>query len=77
MVRTVLVVMLYVDAQDLLQMPTPDDQQPVQALGADRTDPAFRECVRLERPHRRAQHLDAFSGEDAVEAAAELRVAVA
>jgi hypothetical protein len=33
-VRTVLVV-LDVDAQDLHQMLTPDDQQPVRALGAD------------------------------------------
>jgi hypothetical protein len=33
--RTVPVVLLDVDPQDLLQMAAPDDQQPVQALGPD------------------------------------------
>ncbi|HEV8651792.1 MAG TPA: hypothetical protein VG276_20935 [Actinomycetes bacterium] len=34
-VGTVAVVMLDVDPKDLLQVPTPEDQQPVQALGTD------------------------------------------
>ena len=42
-VRTVPVVMLDVDPKDLLQMAAPNDQQPVQALGADGADPPF--CV--------------------------------
>jgi len=35
--------MLDVDPKDLLQMAAPNDQQPVQALGADGADPPF--CV--------------------------------
>ena len=46
-VGTVAVVMLDVDPQDLLEMASADDQQPVQALGADRADPALRVGVRL------------------------------
>jgi transposase len=45
-VRAVPVVVLDVDAQDLFQMISPDDQEPVQALGADRGDPALRVGVR-------------------------------
>jgi hypothetical protein len=41
-VGTVAVVMLDVDPKDLLQVATANDQQPVQALGADRPQPAFR-----------------------------------
>jgi hypothetical protein len=38
------VVVLDVDTKDLLQMAAPNDQQPIQALGADGADPPF--CVR-------------------------------
>jgi hypothetical protein len=38
-VRAVLVVVPDVDLQDLLEVAATDDQQPVQALGADRSDP--------------------------------------
>jgi hypothetical protein len=41
-VRTVDVVVLDIDPQDLLEVAAPDDQQPVQALGAHRPDPTFR-----------------------------------
>jgi len=58
-------------------MPAPDDQQPVQALGTDRADPALRVGVRIGRPHRCQQHLGAFCAEDVVEAAAALRIPVA
>jgi hypothetical protein len=44
-VGTVAVVMLDMDPEDLLQVAAADDQQPVQALGADRADPALRERV--------------------------------
>src|SRR5919198_366906 len=43
--RPMHVVVLEVDAQHLLQVEASDDQQPVQALGADRADPALREGV--------------------------------
>ena len=39
--------MLDVDPKDLLQVATADDQQPIQALGADRPHPALRVRVRL------------------------------
>jgi hypothetical protein len=41
-VRMVDVVVLDIDPQDLLEVAAPDDQQPVQALGAHRPDPTFR-----------------------------------
>jgi hypothetical protein len=76
-VRAVLVVVLHVDAQDPIQVALPDDQQPVQALDTNCPDPAFCVGVRVRRLHRRQQHLGAFGAEHVVEAAAELRVAVA
>ncbi len=66
-----------IDPKDPLQVPASHNQQPVQALGADRSHPSFGVGIRPGRPHRRTQHLDAFSAEDVVEAAAEFRVAVA
>jgi hypothetical protein len=41
-VETVPVVVLDIDPKDPLQMAAPNDQQPVQALGADRPHPALR-----------------------------------
>jgi hypothetical protein len=40
-VGTVAVVMLDVDPQDLVKVVAPEDQQPVQALGPHRADPAL------------------------------------
>jgi len=71
------VVVLEVDPKDLLEVAAPDDQQPVQALGPDRPDPAFRMGVRVRRLHRRQHHLGALGAEYVVEAAGELRVVVA
>jgi hypothetical protein len=76
-VRTVGVVMLHVDAQHLLKVATPKDQQPVQALGPHRPDPAFGVGVGVGRLHRRDQHLGALGAEHVVEGAREFRVAVA
>jgi hypothetical protein len=58
-------------------MPAPDDQQPVQALGTDRADPALRMGVGIRRLHRCQQHLGAFCAEHLVEGTAELRIPVA
>jgi hypothetical protein len=52
-VRAMLVVVLHVDAENLIQMPPPDDQQPVQALDAHGSNPAFRMGVRVGRLHWR------------------------
>src|SRR4029453_14790673 len=45
-VRTVPVVVRDVDPKDLLEVASADDQEPVQALGANRPHPAFRRRVR-------------------------------
>src|SRR6266508_66912 len=52
------------------------DQDPVEAVAPDSTDPAFGERVRVRRPERCADDLDALASEDIVEGAAELAVAV-
>ena len=44
-VGTVAVVMLDIDPKDPLQVATANNQEPVEALGADRPDPAL--CVRV------------------------------
>ncbi len=76
-VRTVPVVVLDVDPEYLLEVAAADDQQPVQALSADHTNPALRVGIGVRRLHWRDEHLGAFGAEHVVEAAAELRVTVA
>ena len=66
-----------VDPRDLLQVASSDDQQPVQALGADGADPPLGVGVRVGRLHRRQQHLGTVRTEDVVEAVGELRVPIA
>jgi hypothetical protein len=55
--RTVPVVGRYVAAKDPIQMPAPDDEQPVQALGTDSTHPALRVGIRIRRLQRCQQYL--------------------
>ena len=74
---SVRVVALDEDAKQAFQMPPIQDQKPVETLGADGTDKAFGERIRLRRSHRCLDDPDAFAGEDRVEAARELAVAVA
>jgi hypothetical protein len=76
-VRTVGVVVLDICPKDLRQMATSDNQQPVQALGADRADPPFRVRIRSGRLDRCHQHLPTLGAEHLVEAPGEFRVAVA
>src|SRR5215216_5059207 len=71
-VGTVAVVVLDVDPEDLLEVAAADDQQPVQALGADCPHPALGERVRLGCPHRCHDDLAALRAERLVEAAGEL-----
>jgi hypothetical protein len=66
-----------VDPEHLFQVASPDNQQPVQALGPHRRDPPLRERVRVGRLDRGAQHRGALRPEHLVEAATELRVTVA
>jgi hypothetical protein len=74
--RPVRVVVLHVNTQDALELAPACDQEPVEAVAANRSDPAFRERVRIGRPKRRSYDLDALALEDIVEGAAELAVAV-
>jgi hypothetical protein len=76
-VGTVAVVVLDIHPEDLLQVTTANDQQPVQALGADCADPTLRVGVRVRRLDRRDEHLGALGAEHVVEPATELRVPVA
>ena len=76
-VRPVPVVVLDVDSQDLLQVPATHDEQPVQALGPHRPDPALGVGVGVGRLHRRDQYLGAVRMEDVVEGAGELRIPIA
>jgi hypothetical protein len=71
---TVPVVVLDIDPQDLFQVTTADDQQPVQALGADGTDPPLRIGVGVRGLDRRDEDPGT---EHVVEPATEPRVAVA
>jgi hypothetical protein len=71
------VVVLEIDPEDLLQVPLPDDQQPVQALSADGTDPPLRVGVRVRRLDRRNEHLGALGAEHVVERATELGIPIA
>ena len=70
------VVVLDIDPEDLFQVTSADDQQPVEALGADGTDPTLRMGVRVRRPDRRHQHLGALGAEHVVEPATELCVSI-
>jgi hypothetical protein len=75
--RAMGVVVLGVDPQHLLKVAVADNQQPVQALGADRPDPALGIGVGVGCLHRRDEHLDTLGAEHVVEAAGELRVTIA
>jgi hypothetical protein len=72
----VLVVVPAVDAEHLLEMASAENQNPVEAVGANRPHPALSEGVRVRGLDRRADHLDALRPEDLVEGVAELRVAI-
>jgi hypothetical protein len=71
------VVVPSVDPKDLLKVAAADDQQPVQALGADGPNPPFGEGVRVGRLHRRHKHVHIFRSEHVIEPTAELRVPIA
>jgi hypothetical protein len=66
-----------VDPKGLLEVASADDQQPVQALGADGLHPALGVRVRLGRLHWGQEHLDALRPEHCIEAVAELGIPVA
>jgi hypothetical protein len=75
-VRTVLVVMPDLGADDLLQVAAADDQEPVEAFAPQASYAPLRMRLCSWRLHRRADHADALRAEHVVEAEAELAVAV-
>jgi hypothetical protein len=72
----VLVVVAPADAEHVLEMAAAEDEDAVEALGANGADPAFGEGIRVRRLDRRADHSDPFRPEDLIERAAESRVAI-
>jgi hypothetical protein len=76
-VWSVLVVVRHVARQHRLEMPSSQDQHPVEQFTTYRADPAFGERVRSRRTHGRPQDPDALGGEDRIEGVGELRVPVA
>jgi hypothetical protein len=58
-VRSVLVVVLAVDAEHVLEVPSAEDQDPVEAVGADRAHPALGVGVRVRCLDGRVDHSDA------------------
>jgi hypothetical protein len=70
------VVVLDVDTEHQLQVPTPEDEHPVQALCPDGSDPSLGEGVGPGSSDGSADHLGPVGAEDLVEARDELRVPV-
>ena len=75
--RPVSVVMLDIYPQDPFKLSATCDQEPIETVTADGSDPALGERVGVWRTKRRADDLDALALEDVVEGAGELAVAVA
>ena len=67
--RTLLVEVADVDAEYVLELAAPEDQEPVEALPAHASDPAFRVSVRVRRLDRCTDDLDPFAAEDRVKGA--------
>ena len=65
--RALAVVVLDVLAQDALELAPAQDQQPVEALLAQRADEALGVRVGVRRPERRPDDLDPLGPEDLVE----------
>jgi hypothetical protein len=74
--RSLSVVMANVDLEDALEVATGEDEQPVQALGPNGSDPSLAESVGARCPDGSADHLEPFACEHVIERTAELGVAV-
>src|SRR5262249_51003980 len=70
------VVVLHVLGQDCLQMPSTQDQQPVQALAARTGDPALAPSVRVWGPHRCSDDLQTLCLDDGIEGGREVAVTI-
>jgi hypothetical protein len=65
-----------VDPEHTLEVAAAEDEDPIEAVGAERAYPAFGMGVRVRRPDRRTDHLDALAPEHLIEGVAELRDSV-
>lgn len=65
------------DAEHVFEVTAVDNQQPVEALGADGSDEAFGDRVRLGGPDRCLHDPDVFAAEDPIERAGGPAIAVA
>ena len=63
-VRALGVVVLDVDAEHSFNVVAVEDQEPVEAIGADGANEAFRDGARLWRSNRSAQYPGLFTAED-------------
>jgi hypothetical protein len=70
------IVVVDVGSEHALEMPLIQDEEPVQALGPHRPDPAFRVSIRSGRLHRRADHLAGRATEDLIKGQRELAVSI-
>jgi hypothetical protein len=59
--------MAAVDAEHVFEVAAAEDEDPVEAIGADCADPAFGVGVRVRRRDRCPDYLDALGAEDLVE----------
>jgi hypothetical protein len=59
------------------QMPTSEDEHPIQHLTPHRADPSLRIGVGPRRSHRRDKHLDRLGGKDPIERGGELGIPIA
>jgi hypothetical protein len=75
--RTVDVVAIGVLGQYRFQLPTSEDQHPIQQLTSNGPHPSLRIGVRPWRPYRRDEHLNGLGREDSIERGGELGVASA
>jgi hypothetical protein len=65
-----------VDAEHVLEVTAAEDENPVEAVGADSAHPALGVGVRVRGLDRRPDHVEALGAEDLVEGVAELAVAI-
>src|SRR5712691_9316752 len=71
-----LVVMTNVDREGALEVPSIQDQDPIEALAADGADPPLDERVRAGSPYGRADCSDAVGTEHLIERRGEFAVAI-
>jgi hypothetical protein len=68
--------MIDVVAQHPLEVPSSDDEEPVQALAPQGAEPTFHHGVGAGRSHRRADNLHALGAEDLIGGGGELGVPI-